>query len=236
MSAIVSTVKLHLNKRADTFLTPLYIIGTVAVISVLISLLFLRSGSVPATADWILGSRSNPGLAYGLAGFLVYFGVQAAATTFPFALTLGATRRAFVTGTLLWAILVSAYVALTLAVLCMIEIATDHWFAGFYVFDVFLLGAGNIGLLLPIAFLGTLTLLAIGGVFGASWVRLGARGPQFVGILLAIVIVVALIILLPSLGAIFAAFQPWWLAVVAGVLIILCSLATWLFLRSAIVR
>jgi hypothetical protein len=229
-------VKLHLNKRAETFATPLYIIGTVAVISVLISLLFLRSGSMPGTTDWIEGSRSNPGLAYGLAGFLVYFGVQATATTFPFALTLGATRRAFVSGTLLWTVVTSAYVALVLAVLCAIEIATGHWFSGFYVFDVYLLGGGDLAILLPIAFLGTMTLLVLGGVFGASWVRLGARGPQLVGIASAVVIVVALIILLPSLGAIFAAFELWWLAVAAGVIIVLSSLATWLFLRSAIVR
>lgn len=236
MSTLLSTTRLHLNKREMTFAVPLYIAGLVAVISVLISLVFWRSGSMPGTAGWIEGSRSNPGMAYALVGFLVSFGVQAIATTFPFALTLGATRRAFIGGTLLWTITVSAYLTAAFAVLTMLELVTNHWFIGFYVFDIYILGAGNFGLLIPIVFLTTLSLLTIGGVFGASWIRLGARGPQLIGIGTAVVIIVAVIIVVPSAGAIFAAFQLWWLAVVAAVVISLSSIGTWLLLRSAIVR
>ncbi|MEO7123814.1 MAG: hypothetical protein ABI400_11990 [Lacisediminihabitans sp.] len=236
MSTIVSTTKLHLNKRETTFLVPLYIAGMVAIVSVLIELVFWRSGSLPGTAGWIQGSRSNPGMAYSLPGFLVYFGVQAVATTFPFALTLGSTRRTFVGGTLLWAIIVSAYVTAAFAVLTLLELVTNHWFVGFYVFDIYVLGAGNFALLIPIVFLATLSLLTIGGVFGAAWVRFGARGPQMIGIGAAVVIIVAVIILVPSAAAIFGAFQLWWLAVLAAVVIALSSLGTWVLLRSAIVR
>jgi hypothetical protein len=236
MSAILSTTKLHLNKRESTFVVPLYITGMVAVVSVLISLLFWRSGSLPGTAGWIEGSQFNPGMAYALPGFLVYFGVQAIATTFPFALTLGTTRRSFVGGTLLWAIIVSLYLTAVFAVLTTLELVTNHWFAGFYVFDIYVLGAGNFGLLIPIVFLATLSLLTIGGVFGASWIRFGARGPQLIGICTAVVIIVALIIVVPSAGAIFAAFQLWWLAIASAVVIALSSLGTWLTLRTAIVR
>ena len=102
MSVVVSTVRLHLNQRITSFLVPLYIAGTVAVISILISLIFWRAGSLPGSEGWILGSQANPGIIYGLAGFLIYLGVSSVSTTFPFALTLGATRRAFVAGTLLW--------------------------------------------------------------------------------------------------------------------------------------
>lgn len=35
--------------------------------------------------------------------------------------------------------------------------------------------------LVPIVFLSGLSMFTIGGVFGASWIRFGARGPQFVG-------------------------------------------------------
>ena len=89
MSTMISTTRLHFNKREVTFLIPLYITGVVAVISVLISFLFWRSGSLPGTPGWVQGSQSNPGIAWALAGFLVYLGVQSVATTFPFALTLG---------------------------------------------------------------------------------------------------------------------------------------------------
>ena len=131
MTAIPATTRLHLNKREVTFLIPLYITGTVAVISVLIALLFLRGGSVPGSDMWVESSRLNPGIIYALPGFLVYLGVQSVATTFPFALTLGSTRRSFVGGTLLWAVLTSAYLTAVLAILTMIEIATGHWFSHF---------------------------------------------------------------------------------------------------------
>lgn len=236
MTALLATTKLHLNKREMTFLVPLYITGLVAVISVLIALLFLRLGGTPGSAEWIEGSQLNPGMAYSLPGFLGYLGVQSVATTFPFALTLGSTRRTFTGGTFLWAVITSAYLAIVIAALTMVEIATGHWFVNFYIFDVFVLGAGDLSLLLPIVFLGTLSILTIGGVFGASWVRFGGRGPQLIGVGLAIVIIVALIIVLPSGPAIMAAFELWWLAVLAIVLIALASTGTWLLLRSAIVR
>lgn len=236
MTALLSTTRLHFNKREVSFLIPLYITASVAVISVLISLLFLRSGGVPGNAEWIAGSQANPGMVYALPGFLVYLGVQSVATTFPFALTLGSTRRSFAGGTLLWAALTSAYLTAVFAILMLLEVATGHWFANFYIFDIFVLGAGDLTHLVPIVFLGTLSLLTIGGVFGASWVRWAARGPQLIGLSLAVVIIVALIIVVPSAPAILAAFELWWLAIVAAVAIALSSTGTWLLLRSAIVR
>lgn len=236
MSTIISTTKLHLNKRESTFVVPLYITAMVAVISILISLLFWRSGSLPGTAGWIQGSQFNPGILYALAGFLGYFGVQSVATTFPFALTLGATRRAFAGGTFLWGVITSAYLTAVLAVLTLIEIATHHWFVGFYIFDIYVLGAGDLGRLIPIVFLGVLTLLTVGGVFGASWVSLGARGPQLIAVGVVVVVVVGLIVIMPYLADILAGFELWWLAVAAVVLIALSTLGTWLLLRSAIVR
>jgi len=236
MSAVVSTVKLHLNRRAETFIVPLSIAGTVAIISVLIALIFWRSGSQPGSEGWIEGSQSNPGIVYGLAGFLGYLGVAAVATTFPFALTLGATRRAFVAGTLIWNAITAAYVAVILAVLNAIEIATDHWFVGFYIFDIYVLGGGDTLRLLLIVFLGVLATLTVGGVFAAAWVRFGALGPQLVagGVVLALAIVA--IILVPEAAAIAAAFQLWWLAIAAVVAIVLSATGTWLLLRPAIVR
>lgn len=236
MSTITSAVKLHLNKRVDTFVIPLNITAVVVLISMVIALLFWRAGSTPGTQEWIQGSRANPGLAYGLAGFLVYLGVQAVASTFPFALTLGATRRAFVAGTLLWAVLTSAYLSAVFAVLMTLEIATDHWFVGFHVFDVHLLGAGELTRLLPTVFLATLTLLAVGAVFGAAWIRYGPRGPLLVGVGVAAVLVAGLAVAAPWVETILATFELWWLAVAAAVAIVTSAAGTWLLLRSASVR
>ncbi|WP_308466452.1 hypothetical protein [Rathayibacter soli] len=236
MSTVVSSVKLHLNKRETTLLVPLYITALVALVSVLISLFFLRSGSVPGSAIWVESSRYNPGLVYALAGFLGYLGVQSVGTTFPFALTLGATRRAFTGGTLVWAAIMSAYLTVVFAVLMLIEKATGHWFSNFYIFDVNVLGAGDLTRLVPIVFLGTLTLLTLGGAFAAAWVRFGSRGPVALAVCVVLVLIVALIIVIPSMPAIVAAFQLWWLAVAAIVVVALSAAGSWLMLRSAIVR
>lgn len=236
MTSILATTKLHMNKRETTFLVPLYITATTALISVLIALVFWRSGSTPGTTEWIEGSQNNPGLAYALPGFLVYLGVQSVSTTFPFGLTLGATRRAFTGGTFVWAALVSAYLTAVMALLTLIEKATDHWFVGFYVFDVAVLGAGDLGRLVPIVFLGTLFTLTVGGVFGASWVRYGGRGPVVLGVGAAVVVMIGVIVLVPSAASIFAAFELWWLAIAASVVIALSCLGTWRLLRTATVR
>lgn len=236
MSAIVSAVKLHLNRQVATFIQPLIITGTVAVISVLISLIFWRSGSQPGSAGWIQGSQSNPGIIYALGGFLDFLGVAAVAMTFPFALTLGATRRAFVVGTLIWDAITASYIAVIIAVFNTIEIATNHWFAGFYIFDVYVLGGDDTVRLLLIVFLGVLTILTVGGDFAAAWVRLGARGPQLLAVGVVLALAIAAILLVPQAGAIIAAFQLWWLAIAAAGAIVLSATGTWLLLRSAIVR
>lgn len=236
MNMTISSTKLHLNKRETTFAVPLYITAAVAVISVLISFLFWRFGSEPGSPGWVQGSQSNPGIAYALLGFLGYLGVQSVATTFPFALTLGAPRRGFVGGTFLWSVAVAAYLTIAFGLLVTLERATNHWFAGFYIFDVYVLGAGDLTLMVPIVFLGVLTLLSIGGVFGASWVRFGARGPQLIAVGIAVVIIGALIAILPAMPEIVAAFELWWLAIVAGVVTALSCVGTWLLLRTATVR
>ncbi len=236
MSAVISAVQLHLNRRREVFLVPLWIAGVVGVISVIIALIFWRGGSQPGTADWIQSSQSNPGIVYALGGFLTYLGVSSVAMRYPFALMLGSTRRAFTVGTLLWQALMAAYVAVVFLVLDLIEVGTHHWFVGFYAFDIYVLGAGDPWRLLATVFLGVLGFLAIGGVFAAAWVRYGVRGPQLLALGLLVVIGLGIAIIVPDFGAIIAAFQLWWLAIVAGVVIALASLGTWLFLRSAVVR
>ncbi len=236
MNATIPAVKLHLNKREMTFLVPLYITAIVAVVSVLVSLLLWRGGAVPGSADWIEGSRANAGILWSLAGFLGYMGVQSVSTTFPFALTLGATRRAFAVGTFLWAAATSAYLAVILGVLLQIELATEHWFAGFYIFDVNILGAGKLWILLPTVFLATLTVLTVGGMYGAAWTRFGPKGPILVGVTTGLVLLIAQFIIIPEIDAIVAAFQSWWLVVAALVVTAVSGVGTWWLLRSASVR
>lgn len=236
MSGVLAITKLHTNKRETTFGVPLYITGMVALISVLIGLLFWRSGSQPGSPEWVEGARMNPGMAYALAGFLGYQGVQSVATTFPFAMTLGATRRSFTLGTVLWWAGMSAYLTVIFVVLCALELATGHWFLGFHIFDVAVLGGGDLVRLAAIVFLGSLSVLSVGGVFAAAWARFGSRGPQLLALGIVVVALVALVVALPSIGRLAEAFQPWWLALAALAMVSASAAGAWALLRSASVR
>ncbi|KNC19307.1 hypothetical protein AC792_06890 [Arthrobacter sp. RIT-PI-e] len=237
MNGVRAAARLHFTKKEMTFAVPLYITGVAAVITVLISLMFWRAGSSIGSPEWISGSRSNASIASWLGGFLTYMGVQSVATTFPFALTLGSTRRAFVGGTLLWAVGTAAYLTMVLTALTLLELATGHWFVGFHVFDVSTLGSGDVTRLVPIVFLGSLFCLTVGGLFGASWTRFGPRGPAVLGAGLVILTLVGLVLTLPSLTTALASSQLWWLVVVAvAVVIAFAATATVHLLRSATVR
>ncbi|WP_169166642.1 hypothetical protein [Cellulomonas taurus] len=236
MTDTLAATRLHLNKREMTFVVPLGITGLVALISVLIMVLLIRAGQTPGTDAWVEGARSNGGMLWGLCGFIGYMGVQSVATTFPFALTLGATRRHFVFGTVLWWAITSAYLAAIFTVLLAIELATGHWFADFYIFDVFLLGSGSLAKIAVIVFLGSMSIYSLGGVFAASWVRFRNRGPIVLGTALVLAVLVVLILAVPSFRSIVEAFRAWWLIVAAVAVIAGSSIGTWAFLRGSSVR
>ncbi|XPP27241.1 MAG: hypothetical protein ACNYNX_03395 [Leucobacter sp.] len=236
MNRVIRVTRLQMNKPDVTFLVPLMILGVVMVISAIIVFAIQRGGGDPSTAEYVDGARMNMGMVWSLPGFLVYLGVQAVATTFPFALALGATRRAFVAGTALSNLVQSAYIALVMLALLGIELLTNHWFIGLYVLDIYLLGAGNPLQLFLTAFLGTFVMLSIGGVFGAIWVRFGAKGPTLLGLAIGLLLAIAFLIAVPYLGEIFAAITGARLIVVAIVVALVALVGTWLCMRRTAVR
>ena len=236
MNRVVKVARLQMNKVDVTFLVPLIIVLVVMVISAIIVLAIQRAGSVPGTADYVDGARMNMAMVWSLPGFLVYLGVQAVSTTFPFATTLGATRKAFVAGTALANLVQSAYVALVMLVLLGLELLTNHWFFGMYVLDVYLLGAGNAVQLVVTAFLGTFLMLSTGGVFGAVWVRFGPKGPTILGLALGLALAVAILLLVPHFGAIFASMTGGRLALIAVAVAVVALLGTWGCMRRTAVR
>ncbi len=236
MNRIVKVARLQANKLDVTFLVPLYILAAVMVISALIVFAIQRGGGDPSSADYVEGARMNMGMVWSLPGFLVYLGVQAVSTTFPFALALGTTRRAFVAGTALANLVQSAYIALVMLALLGIELVTNHWFIGLYVLDTYFLGAGDPLKLFLTAFIGTFLMLSIGGVFGAIWVRFGAKGPTILGLALGLVLAIAIVLLVPYFGEIFAAMTEAKLALGAIAVAIVALLGTWLCMRRTAVR
>lgn len=237
MNRVLKTTRLHLNKLGTYAITPPLILAIVMVVSIVIQLAIQRSGDLDVhSAEYAANARYNSSVFWSLPGFLIYYGVQAVATTYPFGLALGATRRDFILGTVVANVVQSLYVAVLLLALLGVELATNHWFMSVYVLDTYVLGAGDPWILLATSFVGTLFFLTLGGAFGAVWVRFGAKGPLIVGIALGLVLALALLALAPRLGEIVAGLTYAKAGLAAAAVMVLALAGTWLAMRRASVR
>jgi hypothetical protein len=226
----VDVVALQYTNRNRMIGVPVYILGGVVLLSVVISIAILRAGGTLKGADY------NASVLYSVLGYTVAIGVQNVTSSFPFALALGATRHTFVLGNLLTSAVQSLLVAAVGLVLLGLETVTGGWFIGAKALSSVLLGSGNPLLLGGTMLLAVLTALSVGGAFGSSYIRLGAAGPLALSIGTAAVIVILLFLVIPQAPAIVDAAQPWWLAVGASVVVGLSTVGQYLFLRRASVR
>lgn len=236
MNHALKVAKLHMNKPQAMFSVPAQIVGMVLIVSMIISFALQRAGLDPTAPEYAAGARNNMGMVWSLPGFLIYYGVQAVATTLPFALALGTTRRAHVIGTAISNLILSAYIAVIMLVLLWVELATNHWFFGVYALDNYALGSGNAWILVPTVFLGVFVCTSIGGVFGALWVRYGSKGPTIASLALATVLALLLLAFVPQAMQIIDAITLPLLAGIAVAIAAICLVGTWLALRHAAVR
>lgn len=202
MSDALKVLRLHLLKREMVIAVPVFILALVIIISVLISIAASRFGVDVTSAQWQEGFANNGGAVWSIPGFLVYIGVQAVSTTFPFGMALGTTRSAYSGGTALYFLLQSSVIGLLGLVLLIVERWTNGWFVHARVFDVLLLGNGS-----PWKVFATLTAIAffsltVGSVFGALFVKAGAKGPLILAIAVVLVLAVLLVVFAPQLGEI----------------------------------
>ncbi len=236
MQRVLNVTRLHLNKPEVSLAVPVYIVGLVLVITWIIAAILLRAGLDPDSATYAESARQNMGMVWSLPGFLIYLGVQAVATTFPYALALGSSRRAYVAGTAVANVVLSAYLTIIMAALLALELATNHWFFGAYALDNVAFGNGSFGVLIPAVFLGTFVSLSVGGAFGAVWVRFGTKGPTVLALALGLALVIALLILVPQIGEIVAGITRPRVALAAVALAAIAVIGTWLCMRRTAVR
>lgn len=209
---------------------PLIILGGVVTLNVLIAVAVVRAGGD------LSGSEYNGSALWSVLGYAVAVGVQNVGSSFPLALALGSTRRTFVLGNLLSSAIQALLVATAAIVLLVIETSTDGWFIGLRLLRSPLLGDGDALVLGGTMLLGVLTALAVGGVFGASWVRFGARGPLLLTAGVLAGGIVLLLLTLPDARAVADAARPWWPAAACAVVIAAALPGQYLFLRRASVR
>jgi hypothetical protein len=233
VSTVLPVVHLHLSRRAAMFAVPLYILAAVIVITVIITIAISTAAAGEGVPE---NARYNQAMVWSMPGYLVYLGVASVAGTYPLGLAFGATRRAYALGTLLSHAVIAVYVTVVATLGLLIELATGHFGGGFYLFDVHLLGSGDLARFVPIVFLGVLGSLTIGSVFGAAWVRFGTNGPTVLALGLVLLLVGFGWLALQNLDTIVSAFELWWLAVGAVAVIAASCLGVFAFLRKASVR
>lgn len=210
--------------------TPIGILVAVVLVMTGVTIAVVQAGGRAVDLD------SNGAVIWSLTGFIVAVGVQAVAVTFPLALALGSTRRTFTLGVLATQLLQAAILTAASLALLGLELATGGWFVGARVLGDSTLGGGNAGVLVLTVFLAALAALAVGGLFGAAYVRFGSLGPVVLGVAIAAVVLLALLLLLPVLTALLAGFEPWWLVVVALAIVAIGTAGQHLLLRRANVR
>lgn len=209
---------------------PLTILAAVVVVTSAVTVVVVQGGGTAMQMD------SNGSVIWSLFGFIVAVGVQGVAVAFPLALALGSTRRSFTAGMLLTAALEAVLLTAASLLLLGLELATGGWFVGARVLRDSTLGGGQPLALTAVMFLAALSAITVGALFGAAWTRFGPRGPMVLGLGLAVVLVVALLVLAPSLAALAQAFAAWWLAIAAVVVVAVSTVGTYLLLRRASVR
>lgn len=152
-------------------------LGLTIVISILVGLLIQRlTGSNSALSEYINGAKYNAGVLWATTSYFGYYDTQMIATNFPFALSLGASRKNFTLGTFIAAITVAVTVALLALLLLFIEKLTGHWFMNIYVFDVYPLGNGNPLHLLLTLTATLITTMSVFGFFVSIWLKWGPKG------------------------------------------------------------
>lgn len=235
MKGALSITRLHYVKRS-VVVTPAAILALVVVVTVLIALILQRTGLDTSSAEWEQGARNNGGAIWSLPGFYVYLGVQAISTTFPYGMALGTTRKSYSIGTALFYLVQSVYTTMLALALFGLEKLTGGWFVNGYVFDVALLGNGKITTMLMMIFAISFFSLCVGGLFGSLFVKLGSKGPLFLGIGLILALGLLLLVLAPKIGAIFASLTLTKVAVTLVGIALASVIGFYASLRMASVR
>lgn len=224
MPRLVNVVRLQLVNRQTFVGIPLMILGSAFVLSLFILAL------VPYTGIKYAGGAAGAPMWY----FSVV-GAQALTLTFPFALSLGVTRREFHLGTFLTAAATAMGLAAIYCLIAIVERATNGWGMNSY-FSLPFLGADQLGTSFLAYFTATMLLFAIGYLGAAVFKRWGTAVLVFS--IIALVAVLALAITLTARSGTLPGILAWFAALgIAGgaglalLLVALLWLASYLLVR-----
>jgi hypothetical protein len=196
MNPVLRVARLHVVDRMQMLWSPAIILASVTALCVVIFLVLMAL--TPVTGEQLSeGFRYNQAALWSWPGFIVTIGVYAYARTMPFAIgMMGSTRRHYWAGTALWTLVQSVYLSALMGAFLLLEKATGHWFTGARMFDVYVLGDGDLGVTLLLGFSISLSCLSAGACLAAVYLRWGQYGVMagIAGILLVIIGALALVL------------------------------------------
>jgi len=202
---VTSGVKLHFANPATVVLLPLFILGTILALNLLIWLLIVAATPVEVRSEQQFADGFSEGVQWsGAASFIFVWhlivAIQAMNATFPYALGFGATRRDYYLGTALTWVAVAAGWAALFGVLAWIEEATVGWGLGGRMFSAVYFGLDGPWMRIVYVFLLFLLFLFLGTISGAMYVRFRSFGVTalWIGIAFLLVGVIAIIVLTQS--------------------------------------
>lgn len=234
LNPVLRITRLHFVDRFQMLWAPAIILASVAALCVVIFLVLVAF--TPATAEQLgEGFRYNQAALWSWPGFIVTIGVYAYARTMPFAIgMMGSTRRHYWAGTALWILVQSVYLSALMGAFLLLEQATGHWFTGARMFDVYVLGNGDLGVTLLLGFAISLSGLSVGACLAAVYLRWGQYGVMagIVGILLVIVGALALVLASGiDLVAFFNTGIVWKIAVLLVLIAMVAHAVSWAVVR-----
>lgn len=234
MHAVLRVTRLHFADRFQVLAVPAITLSSLVVVGIAIFLVVLGFTPV-AQADLADGFRYNQAAIWSWPGLIVTLGVYAYARTMPYAIgMMGSTRRDYWLGTTLWIVVQSAYVSALMGVFLVVEQITGHWFTGARMFDVFVLGDGNLGTVLMLTFAITLACLSVGTTLAAIYLRWSQYGVLLGIAALVIVVIGAIAVVLGTGVDLVAFFSTGIFAKISGLFVLISVVAvtvSWFVVR-----
>jgi hypothetical protein len=231
---VLRIVRLHLVDRMQMIWVPIIMLASVTALCVLIFVV-LEALTPATTAQLSEGFRYNQAALWTWPGFIVTIGVYAYARTMPFAIgMMGSTRRHYWSGTALWTVAQSTFLALLVGAFLLLEKATGHWFTGARMFDVYAMGNGDLGATLLISFSIALASLSAGAAMAAVYLRWGQYGVMAGFATLLVIILGALTLVLATGVDLVTFFSTGIFAKISALLLVIAAIAnavSWLVMR-----
>ncbi len=180
MTRALAAARLYILNKWMLLWLPLILLGAMVALTIVVQLVVLAAGG--DQNDVVFNGAFQ-------AVFWCILGVAVAASTqmFPFAFAMSLTRRDFVFGTLIVALVVGAGYGLVYAVVAWLETATDGYGIGAHSFNLMGFAGGSV--FESFVFYGGLMLVFFMVGFAASmlWKRFGGKGMVLSGLLFMIV-------------------------------------------------